>query len=199
MNRIVFLFLFMAVLIGCKTKKKDKPDVPAANFLVNDYIKGQVAMLDTARYLFKKIETTEDRSDTVLVKNSAVRFYAQDFLNLPDLASEGLKDDYDVSHLYDELQQAFIFTYTTKEDHPVRVQHVTVEPEMDSSGKSNIRSVYVDFWDARGDSTIRKNMMWRTDHFYVTTTTESPGRPQKIKTIKIVWNGFEEQSQQKEP
>ena len=190
MNRILFVLVCICVLVSCKDKKKAKSDVPAANFLVNDYIKGRVSQLDTSFFSFQKIETSEGHSDTVSIKNSDIRHYAQDFLRLPDLSSGDIKDDYEVSHLYDEIQQAFIFTYSTKEDHPVREQHVTVEPEMETGGKSNIRSVYVDFQDVREDSSIRKNMMWEANSFYVTTTTNATGQSQKIKTIKITWKDF---------
>ena len=190
MNRIVFVLFPLLLLVGCKSKEKLKSDVPAANFLVNDYIKGRVSQLDTSFFSFQKIETAEGHSDTVPIKNSDVRFFAQDFLNLPDLSSGDIKDDYEVSHLYDEIQQAFIFTYSTKEDHPVREQHVTVEPEINPGGKGNIRSVYVDFHDVKEDSSIRKNMMWEANSFYVTTITDASGQPQKIKTIKIIWRDF---------
>ena len=194
MNRIILLLLSLMLLIACNTKKESKPAVPAANFFVNDYIKGQVARLDTALFSFIKIETMDGRSDSMPIKNSDVRFYASDFLKLPDLAAAAIKDDYEVSHLYDELQNAFIFTYTTKENHPVREQHLTVEPEISPEGKSNIRSVYIDYWDSKGDTAIRKNMMWQANSFYITTTTEAPGQLQKIKTVKIIWNAFESQN-----
>src|SRR4051812_13864105 len=109
MNRILFVLFPILLLIACKNKKKEKSEVPAANFLVNDYIKGRIAQLDTSHLLFLKIETSEGHSDTTPIKNSDLRHYAQDFLTLPDLSSGDIKDDYEVSHLYDEIQQAFVF------------------------------------------------------------------------------------------
>lgn len=198
MNHIVIAFVcFLFFAIGCKDKKvekENKPPVPAADFFVNDYIKGQVARLDTAKYSFQKIETVDSLSDTVLIKNSEVRQYANDFLALPDLSKDGIKDDYAVDHLFDELQNAFIFTYTTKADHPVKQQQITVEPEIDSTGKNAIRSVYVDFWNTEQ----RKHLMWEANNFYITTITETGGQPGKAKTIKIIWTDFESQKNRSE-
>jgi hypothetical protein len=186
--------------MGCKDKKqeKEKSLVPAANFFVNDYIKGQLARLDTAHYSFQKIEIADGFSDTVLIKNAEVRQYAKDFLELPDLSKDNIKDDYKVDHLFDELQNAFIFTYTAKDDHPVKQQQITVEPEIDSTGKNEIRSVYVDLWNTTQESLIRKHMMWEADNFYITTTTETTGQPEKTKTLKIIWSPSEIQNKRSE-
>jgi hypothetical protein len=180
--------------MGCKNKKI-KPDVPAADiFPVNDYLKGQVARMDTSLAYFTIIETTEGRSDTTPIKNSEVRRYAADFLTLPDIASKELKDDYEVTHLYDEELDAFAFTFTTKENHPVKSEHVILDPQQNAEGKNDIKSIFVDLWKNSGDSSIRKNMLWEAGKsFQVTTTSNSPGTNEKIKKIKVVWNGFDSQ------
>src|SRR5215203_5354356 len=101
MNRFIVAFVVVACFTGCKSKKDKKPEVPAANFFpVKDYINGQVSRLDTSNYRFLKIETMNDRSDTTSIKNSEVKQYARDFLELPDISSKDIKDDYEISHLY---------------------------------------------------------------------------------------------------
>ena len=192
----ILLALFACVLmVGCKSKRDKKPAIPAASFFVNDYLKGQIAKLDTALFSFYKIETVDGRSDTTPIKNSEIRQYAKDFLDLPDLANSDVKDDYEVSHLYDDLQNAFIFTYMTKEEHPVRQQDITVEPEINAEGKNDIRSVYVVLWDEKEDTLIRKNLFWESNKsFQVTSTVEASGQPEKIKRLKVIWNGFERQT-----
>jgi len=195
MKRIVIASFLGILMISCKSKKPKNADTPVANFFVSDYLKGQIARLDTAHILFLKIETSDGRIDTSTVTNKEAKQYAKDFMELPDIAVEGVRDDYEVSHLYDDLQEAFVFTYITREDHPVTRQDVTVEPQMNAAGKNDIRSVYVDYLNKRDDSMIRKNLLWEADkNFQVTTTTEVPGQPEKIKKIKIVWNGFERQT-----
>ncbi len=195
MNRVLFFFLFAISLSGCKNKKQ-KPDVPAESFFpVNGYLKGQIAKMDTSLSTFLKIESADGHSDTTPIKNSEVKFYAKDFLNLPDIASKDLKDDYEVAKLYDEDLNAFAFTFTTKENHPVRSEHVVVDPEPNAEGKNDIQSIFVDLWQNKGDSVIRKNIFWEAGKsFQITTTTDAPGKAEKIKKIKVIWKGFEEQN-----
>ena len=192
MNRIVFGLLCLFIIVSCKSKKAEKPEVPAADFFpVKDYLNGQIAQLDTASYNFQKIETVDGRSDTIGIKSADVKTYAKPFQDIPDLSAKEIKDDYSVDKLYDDIQEAFVFTYTTKEDHPVRQQQVTLEPDFNAAGKNDIRSVYVDLWETNKDSSVRKHMMWEANkNFYITTTTEVTGQPERTKTTKIVWNGF---------
>lgn len=192
MKQISMACFALVLMVGCKSKKEKRPEVPAANFFVNDYLKGQIAKLDTSIYSFYKIEMADGRNDTTPIKNTEVRLYAKDFLELPDIAGSDIKDDYELSHLYDDLQNAFIFTYMTKEEYPVRQQDITVEPEINAQGQNDIRSVYVVVWNNTEDTLVRKNLFWESNKsFQVTSTTEVTGQPGKTKRLKIIWNGFE--------
>ena len=175
MNRLIVAFLFSLSLFGCKSKKAKKPEVKAADFFpVKDYINGQVAKLDTSNYTFQKIETVDGRSDTTPIKNTEVKQYAKDFLELPDISSKDIKDDYEINHLYDEELQAFAFTFTTKEDHPVRSEHVVVEPMPNPEGKNDIKSIYVDMWQPQENTIIRKNL------FSFPLSAFAPGRGRAV-------------------
>jgi hypothetical protein len=195
MNRIIIGFLIAFSIISCKNKKI-KPEVPAVNFFpVNDYLKGQIAKMDTSSYSFLKIETANGRSDTTPIRNAEVKKYAKDFLELPDISSKEVKDDYEINHLYDEELEAFAFTFTTKEDHPIKSEHVVLEPMPNAEGKNDIRSIFIDLWQTKGDSSIRKNMLWEAaKSFQITTTTDLSGGTQTIKRVRIIWNGFDSQN-----
>lgn len=191
MKQMLFSCLVIFLAFGCKGRDEKKPEVPAADFFpVKDYLNGQIARLDTSLYTFLKIETADGRSDTTAITNKDVKTYAKDFRDLPELSASDIKDDYSVDKFYDDIQNGFVFTYSTKEDHPVQQQQVTVEPTFNEKGQNDIRSVFVDLWQEDDGTVIRKRMMWETNAFYITTTTETEGQPQKTKTTKIIWNGF---------
>jgi hypothetical protein len=196
MNRLLIALVISCSVLACKSKKEEKPEVPAANFFpVKDYLNGQVARLDTSDYSFLKIETRDGISDTTTIKNTEVRQYAKDFLEVPDISSKELKDDYEITHLYDDELEAFAFTFTTKEDHPVRSEHVVLDPAPNAEGKNDIRSIFIDMWQSGNNASIRKNMLWEANKsFQVTTTTEAPGQTESTKRIRIVWNGFEDKT-----
>lgn len=193
MTRFFACLLFLVFMVGCKTKNK-KPTVPAEQFFpVTSYLKGELSRMDTSLATFYKIETIDGKSDTVPIRNIDVKRYAADFATLPDISSEELKNDYEITHEYDDILNAFVFMFTTKEDHPVRREDVVLDPAPNEKGKNDIISVFVERWDNRGDTAIRKNMLWKAgENFQVTTVTEAGGI-QKTKKLQVVWNGFDGQ------
>jgi hypothetical protein len=181
----------MIFLIGCKGKKK-KADVPAEQFFpVTAYLKGELARFDTSLATFYKIEIADGKSDTTPIRNVDVKRYASDFATLPDISSDSLKNDYQITHEYDDILNAFVFMFTTQEDHPVRREDVVLDPQPNAEGKNDIQAIFVELWQAAGDTTIRKNMLWNAGKdFQITTITEADGA-EKTRKLQVVWNGFE--------
>lgn len=194
MNRLFTVLFGMVFLVGCAGKKEKKPDVPAANFFpVPSYVRGELKKLDTSLATFLKIETVNGVADTTPIKNSEARAYAADFLALPDISSSDLKNDYEVSHLYDEIQEAFVFNFTTREKHPLREENVTVDPQPDAAGKNEIKSIYAKLEQDSSGTPVTKILLWTAGKsFYTTTIAQAPGGAEQIRKVQIVWNGFED-------
>lgn len=191
MNHLLICLVCVVIVIGCKTKKK-RPEVSASDFIpVTTYLKGELARLDTSLASFYKIEREGNKVDTTPIKNLDVRVYAKDFLELPDITTDKLMNDYDINHLYDELQEAFVFMFTTTEDHPVKREDVTVDPQPNEQGKNNIRSVFIELWQKKGDTTFRKNMFWQAGKRFEITTSAYVGETEKNKKLQVFWNSFE--------
>lgn len=188
MNR--FICIALVVLVGCK--EKNKPEVPEANFFpVTAYLRGELSRMDSSLAPFYKVETENGQSDTVPIKNTAVKTYAADFLQLPDITTDKLKDDYKVEHIYDDMQNAFVFAFTTNEEHPVKKEFVTVEPQLNEEGKNDIRSVFIEVWSKNGDTTTRKNMLWETGKKFEIITTTYWGETENTKKLQVFWNNIE--------
>lgn len=195
MSRLTICLLCLFFIVGCKEKKKNA-GVPADQFFpVPEYIKGELARLDTSLATFYKIETMEGKSDTTPIRNTEVRQYASDFANLPDISSSDLKDDYQVTQAYDDILGAYVFMFTTTEAHPVRREDVVLDTEQNTEGKNKVQSIFIERWDNEEDTAIRKNMLWEAGKkFQITTITEAGGT-QKTKKVQVVWNGFDSQSE----
>jgi hypothetical protein len=191
MNRFAVFVLLSVASVACKSKNSKKAEVPAASFFpVADYIKGELSRLDSSKFPITKIESSNGLADTTVINNSEVRRYASDFLTLPDLSSPVLKNDYDVTHLYDDLQEAFVFTYTTKESHPVQQENVTVEPKPNASGKNDIKSIYVSLVQDSIGSPRKKILLWTAGKgFLVTTITQPSNGTEQIRTVQVNWIG----------
>ena len=195
MTRFLALSLSLILFVGCKEKKK-QTDVPAEQFFpVTDYFKGELARLDTSLATFYKIETAEGKSDTTVIRNTDVKRYARDFATLPDISAEEIKNDYQVTHNYDDILDAFVFMFTTKEDHPVKREDVVLDPAPNAQGKNDIQSIFVELWQAEGETLVRKNMLWEAGRNFQITTVSEAGGTQHTKKLQVIWNGFEGQNQ----
>lgn len=194
MIRCLAFVICSIFLLSCKEKKKNGT-VPEEDFFpVTAFLKGEIARMDSSLATFYKIETAEGKSDTTAIKNTEVKQYAADFAGLPDISSENLKDDYQFTKEYDDILNAYAFIYTTKENHPVRREDVVLDIAPNEQGKNDVKSIFVEHWQDKGDSLVRKNMLWETGkNFQITTVTEAGGT-QKTKKLQVVWNGFDSQN-----
>lgn len=187
MKSFLQIFSLVVFVSACNTKP-NKPEVPAANFFpVPEYIRGELKRLDSSNKQFYKVSTTESGADTISIERKELPRYATDFLKLPDISKKEVKDDYTIDHLYDDLLKAFVFTFTTKEDHPVKREDVVVEPELNSEGKNDIRSIFVDIWDSKGDTLIEKKLLWESGSGFQSTITKEVNGQQRIERIKVYW------------
>lgn len=191
MIRVFACLATLVLLAGCKEKKK-KSAAPADQFFpVTAYLKGELARMDTSLATFYKIEVADGKSDTTPIRNADVKKYAGEFATLPDISADSLRNDYQVTHEYDDILNAFVFMFTTQEDHPVRREDVVLDPQPNAQGKNDIQSIFVELWQSHRDSTVRKNMLWNAGrNFQITTITEKGGT-EKTKKLQVVWNGFE--------
>ncbi|MDQ3278515.1 MAG: hypothetical protein M3Q06_09320 [Bacteroidota bacterium] len=194
MTRFLASLVCLVWITGCKEKTK-KAEVPSEQFFpVTAYIKGELAKLDTSLATFYKIETTEGKSDTVVISNAEVKRYARDFATLPDISTDDIRNDYQVTHEYDDILNAFVFMFTTREDHPVKREDVVLDPAPNAQGKNDIQSIFVELWQNDGDTLVRKNMLWEAGKNFQVTTVSEAGQTQKTKKLQVVWNGFESQN-----
>lgn len=167
--------------------------MPVTNFFpAPTYIRGELKRLDTARLSFTKIETIAGRADTLPLKNTDVRQYAKDFLDLPDIATSELKDDYEVSQLYDDMQGAFVFNFITKAAHPLREENITVDPQPNAAGKNDIKSIYAKLEADSSGVPVTKILLWEAGKgFYTTTIFDPPGKSEQVKKVQVLWKGLE--------
>jgi hypothetical protein len=190
MKFLSYLFIIITLFSSCKSKRK-KSDPNAEFFPVAAYLKGQVAQMDTSLATIIKIEKIGNNApDTSYIKREEFKKYAKEFIELPDISSKDLKEDYEVTNMYDDLLDAFIFTYTTtEEDHEIKKEDVILEPSAD--GNNKVKTVNIDKWVTKGDSTVHKILLWEADkRFLIITKMDKANQPEKIHTLEVKWNNF---------
>lgn len=192
MKKTLVFIVFSMLLICCK--QKEKADGDDDKFIsVNSYLKAQVAEMDSSLatiMAIRKLDTVS--TDTTYLKREDFKIYANEFLQLPDISSSKLKDDYSATNMYDDLLNAYVFTYTTTDQkNEIKKEDVIVDPT--EAGESNIRAINIDKWQTHGDSTVHKNMLWETGkRFLIITKVAKPSQPERISTVEVKWSNTPE-------
>lgn len=183
MNKLVFSLLIIG-LISCKNKKYDSTK---AYFSVTDYLSSQVKHMDSLQFNFTKIVSVDTTSDSSKISKEEFHRYAEEFLNLPDIASSERMDDYKETNDFDETLNNVLLIYTPKSQDQ-EVQNETVMMEPDDMGNTHVKTILVHTIQNEKDSSIEKNMTWHIDkRFQIVTKVNKPNQPEKITTVVVKW------------
>ncbi len=188
MNKAALLFFIVAFCTACKQKKKPESDVDNTQFFpVVSYLQSQVKDVDTSLYFITKIETANNRSDTLVISREDFRKYAKDFLELPDITDKKWKGDYTEITQYDSSMGRALFFYTAvDEDAELKRQDVTIMPTF--GGNDEVKTIYVHLIKDGKDSTVEKKMFWEVDkHFSIVTIVQKENAPEQIKKLQVHW------------
>jgi hypothetical protein len=188
MYKLLFASLLGCTLVySCKSKKEGEE--PTNYFPVLSFLKSQVTNVDTSLYQIIKIQKENGHSDTVFLKREEFKTYAKDFISIPDISSDDLKDDYTETKLYDDAINRVVLSYTPKEgEDGIQRQDVTISPSGDSS---KVETIYIDWLIDKGDSIVQKKMFWEMNkRFQIITSISKPGQTERLKTILVSWNQF---------
>jgi hypothetical protein len=185
MNRNAIWVLLLLIVPACKNK--EKKDEKKNYFTVLPFLQAQLARLDTSKYSFTVIETGAHGSDTFTIPASRVREYAKDFLSLPDIASESMKDDFTESVIFDEPSKSILLNYTPN-DPEQEIRRETIVLNADEKGEGEVQTIIIDWFQENKDATIIKNMLWEVDKkFQVITKTSDGVKPEEIRTLSVRW------------
>ncbi|MET0463460.1 MAG: hypothetical protein ABW007_09900 [Chitinophagaceae bacterium] len=180
------LFASLIVLVSCNSGKKDEE---TSFFPILPILQSQVAKVDTTLNSIRQyVFVDSSHVDTIYVHRDQFRALAQDFLNLPDIATEDYQDRYKETTQFDETLNRAIFTYVplNADKEIIQRQEVLIKPE--GSG-DQITSIIVNTVNNTKDSAIQRRMLWQVDRsFQVTTTRQLVGQPAVTTTVKVVWD-----------
>ena len=190
MNKCLFCGFFLVLLAAaCKNKVKDTGDA-SGYFPVVSYLQSQVRQVDTALFSIIKITKKAGRQDTTYIRREDFKSAAQDFLSLPDIAGNDLKDDYTETKLYDEDLKKFVFTYLPKDKNDageITRQDVIIEPN--AGNGDQVQTIYIETVLNKGDSTVQKKMTWNVNQsFQVIKLINKKNQPETVETTNVTWS-----------
>ena len=183
------LIITILLILSCKNQKKDTEKENQEFFPVLSFIKSQVAHVDTSVFRIIKIVQKDSTSDTTYLKREEFREAAKDFLIIPDIASDELKDEYTETKLFVQDLKQVALSYMPKEsNNEITRQEVMIKP--DANG-DKVQSIFVNRTAESKNELIQKILFWEVDkQFKIVTLTRSPGKPEKKETVTVIWNNF---------
>jgi len=193
MKKLFYFLLAVILILSCKNKKNNNGDQEDGSFFpVLSFIKSQVANVDSSLYRIIKIVHKDSLADTMFLKREEFKDAAKDFLSIPDISSEKLKDEYVETKLFDEDLEQVVLNYMPKKpDKEITRQEVMIKPDNDGD---KVKSIFIDRVNSNDDSTVHKILFWQVDkRFRTVTITQVPNKPEKKETIEVVWNDFPRQ------
>ena len=191
MKKGFFILLFGALFVGsCNDKKENKNE---KNFFpVLSFIKSQVAHVDTSVFRIIKIVKKDSTADTSYLKREEFREAAKDFLTIPDISSEDLKDEYTETELFVEDLDQVALNYMPKEPN----KEITRQEVMIKAGPDGdkVQSIFINRVNNNKSGSIQKILFWEVDkQFRVITLTQLPDSPETKETVEVKWNDFSSQ------
>ena len=181
----VFAALLFAIFLysSCKQQKNDV-------FPAIDFIKGQIANVDTSVYrIIKLVPVTDSTYDTTFVKREDFKKLAKDFLETPDI-SKKFGGKYTEERMMNNDLGLVVFIATSKDENlEVRRQEIRIVP---GPPDDKVKSIYLEKFKTNNDSSVIKRMTWYTDQkFQIVTITQKKNEEEKSSVMEVVWNNQE--------
>ena len=189
MKKVFFGFSISTLLFfSCKDKVKNEGE-DSSFFPVVSFIKSQVAHVDTSLYKIIKIVKKDSAADTTYLKREEFREAAKDFLTIPDITTDDLKDEYTETKLFVQDLDQVALNYMPKEPNKeITRQEVMIKANSDGD---KVQSIFINQIINNRNGSVHKILFWEVDkQFRVITLTQLPDKPETKETIEVKWNDF---------
>ena len=193
MKKLLYCSLSILIILSCKSKKNQPEEKEESSFFpVLSFFKSQVAHVDSSLYRIIKVVHKDSTNDTIYLKREEFREAAKDYLSIPDISSEKLKDEYTETQLFDEAMNQVVLNYMPKEPgKEITRQDVMIEPGGDGD---KVKSIFINRVNSSEDSTVHKILFWQVDkRFRTVTITQMANQAEKKETIEVIWNDYARQ------
>jgi hypothetical protein len=188
--RFIFLVTIVALIASCKSKTKTTGGKGLVS--VVSLIKEQIAHVDTSLYSIIKLVSVDSlKTDTIYVRREEFGTVSKEFLSLPELSDPAVAKNYKEESRYDTLtKKAVISYYPTNEENEIKkIELMASIQEVGKDGNNKVTNILVEKGKTDRNGSLIKKMYWNSDrNFTIITFSQLPGQPEKVETVKVIWN-----------
>lgn len=198
MKNLLKGFLFISIFIGCNSSStQSEASQPAdttkkvkAYFPVLDFIKSEIAYVDSLPIGIMKYTTENGKTDSGYIKQPEFHQLAQEFIP-PALEKESFEREFSETSFFDNTTQYSNFLYST-DNRNLSLHRVDVISKPEDVVYNKVKSIYMEKSFQRGDSFITQKMYWKTGENFSINTEITTSKPETItRQVKVVWNPSE--------
>lgn len=189
MKKQLFITLLPFALYNCTNNNtssdQSKEDTAGKAFYpVGNYIRSQLAYIDSMPLAVIKYTTIHKVTDTSIIEKKDFKHIAAAFMT-PDISSPEFKTQYEEHSFIDATLGTITLTYTAKND-KVQIRKTDILLNQENTG---VRTIYVEKIIPGSDSSVIKKMLWIANlNCQITTLVQKEGQPEAVILERYVWD-----------
>jgi hypothetical protein len=198
MKNLLTGFAFISIFIGCNSsgtqpeasQSADTTKKVKAYFPVLDFIKSEIAYVDSLPVGIMKYTTENGKTDSAYIKQPEFHQLAREFIPSA-LEKESFEREFSETSFFDNTTQYSNFLYSTR-NRNLSLHRVDVLSKPEDVVYNKVKSIYMEKSFQRGDSFISQKMYWKTGQNFSINTEITTLKPETItRQVKVVWNPSE--------
>lgn len=166
-------------------------DIPVKKnyFPVRDFLKSEIAYVDSFPLKMTEYQTRNGKTDSVIINTQKFDRLAAAFI-LDDLDSSRFEKRFDETSFLDQTTKLLTFTYSTKDSSfGLRRVDVLAVPGL---GNDRVKSIYLEVSSGKPDSLVLCKMYWRSGKNFSILQIYQPNHGEAVTSqTKVVWDSSE--------
>ena len=184
---LLLIALFASSCGGKKAKEAEATPAKGSNtvyYPINDYIRRQIKDIDTTPYYLYRLQITDGKKDSSIVKRSDFDAAIKSFL-LPELEDASLRQNFTESVFDDESTNSITLTYSQKNKSGI-VQNASV---LLNKENQEVKWIFINTLNSAGDSSIIQRISWKgNESCTLNTSITYSKKPEQQRRLSFVWN-----------
>ena len=190
MRILIVVIVSGLLLAGCGShqtvQEKKEPEPPKSYFPVQDYIKGEIKLIDSLPVGIMKKFSSGNKKDTGFIDRNVFHQLASEFAS-DQLSKSALEKQYAETAFKDETTGYFTMTYLpTSDSAPLRRVDVTVKQGATSD---KLNSIYVEKEYLLNDTAVTEKLYWKANtSFRITKEKTFKNQNPVIEQLLVIWD-----------
>jgi hypothetical protein len=167
-------------------RPEEKQEEKKNFFPVADYLKSEIAYVDSMPFRIVKYNIQNDKTDSLFIDTKEFDRLAREFL-LNELNDSLFEKNFLENSFLDQTTQLLTFTYSAQNGNSglKRVDVLATQ----NPGFDKVKSIYMEENINKKDTSVIRKMYWRArKSFQIITIMQPENRPAISQQLKVVWD-----------